>query len=89
MSEERKKKGGATGPVVFVAIGLLIVLPVLYVLSVGPATWLFTRGYVSCKEGTPLWTFYTPLRWAARNSKVANDFLSWYENLFPPHPAEP
>ena len=54
----------------------------LYVLSVGPATWLITRGYISCEAGSPTWVLYAPLRWAARNSEAAHDFLSWYENLF-------
>lgn len=49
----RPKRRIGGGPLVAVA---LILLPILYVLGVGPATWLFSRGYF----GHALESLYSP-----------------------------
>jgi len=82
MSEERKKKSGAVGATIAVLV-ILFTLPVLCVLSTGPATWLCERGYVS-KEAAG--DFYTPLRWVTYRCKPLEDFVYWYDKLFVPAP---
>ena len=79
MSEDPKKKGGTTGPVVFVVIGLLIVLPVLYVLSAGPAALLTDKRYISVET---LQTIYRPITWAGKRSPTFNSAINWYIKLW-------
>ncbi len=74
-------KGGNTGPLIVGVILLLVLLPVLFVLSTGPVTWLYERGYVSREAAGD---FYTPLRWVTYRCKPLEDFVLWYDNLFVP-----
>ena len=67
---------------IFAVIGLLVLLPILYVLSAGPAHWLWTRGYISGEEGSFQWVFYTPMRWTCENCKPFFQFIDWYESFF-------
>src|SRR5436190_9681069 len=78
--EDRGKKSGWSA-MVFAVIGLLVLLPALYVLSSGSATWLVFHDYLS-----PGFTQYwdTPLRWAGESCEPVGDILGWYENLFIP-----
>jgi hypothetical protein len=70
-------KGGTGGPVIFAAIGLIILLPVSYVLSVGPVVWLANHDYIS-KEGS----HYVPLQWACDHCQPLNTAVDWYISLF-------
>ena len=47
MEDDRKKRGGA-GAITLV-VAALVLVPILYVLSVGPAIWLWNCGYLSDK----------------------------------------
>ena len=89
MGEERKKKSGVSGPVLFAVIGLIVALPILYVLSSGPATWLYDHGYVS--TGT-LERIYLPLGWMNERCKPLENFQIWYCSFFrtlpPPMPTD-
>jgi hypothetical protein len=79
MSEEREKRGGAPGPVAFVTIGLLVLLPVLYVLSDGPALWLYHRGYLSLDAFQMI---YAPLRWACQRCPPLANAVACYNSWF-------
>ena len=63
------------------AASLLLVLPVLYVLSDGPAWWLWSRGYLPEEL---LLTLYAPLNWLADRSDAISLALDWYESLWIP-----
>lgn len=76
--EERDKKSGGAG--CFICGVALVMLPVLYLLSVGPALWLHWRGYLPAG----FLAIYAPLQWAAEFRGLASDFLTWYKNLFRP-----
>jgi hypothetical protein len=71
--------GGAALAVVIVLA--LIVLPALYVASVGPAVWLIDKGYIS-KESAMLQAIYWPLETLVHNSRTASEVLTWYADLF-------
>jgi hypothetical protein len=64
--------------IVIGAMLLLLVLlsPVFYVLSVGPATWLSLHGYLSYELVD--W-FYAPLN---DGGQWLRDFLAWYLPVF-------
>jgi len=79
--EEREKESGAARIMIFAVVGVLIALPVIYVLSTGPAMWLNNHRYISSDEGF-VWEFYGPLRWVTSHCKPVNDFVLWYVNLF-------
>lgn len=57
MSETRESHS-RTGAIVAILIFAMVALPLLYVLSVGPATWLAARGYVDLESIRP---FYWPI----------------------------
>ena len=64
---------------------LLIALPVLYVLSIGPVYWLAMADYIDSDWGVT----YEPLYWLCRRSSAAETILSQYlalwgrENMVP------
>jgi hypothetical protein len=78
-------KGGASRTLVFAFIGLLVCLPVLYVLSCGPATWLNEHRYISAET---MKAIYDPLGWACVNCKPLQDAVGWYLDFWrlPPGP---
>ena len=77
--DDGKRERGPLAVLSTAAIGSLS-LPPIYVLSIGPATWLFLNGYIA---GTIpiLWRFYTPIRELRRNGIFAA-FIDWYIALW-------
>lgn len=75
MGDERKKSGGA-GCAIMGVIGLM--LPVLYVLSIGPVTWLAWQ----FPTLVVLLYAYRPLYFVAEHCEPVMDALDWYINLF-------
>ena len=61
------------------AIIVAIVLPVLYVLSIGPAAWLMTNEYI---EASTLMDAYYPVGSVAYKSDVLGETLDWYLECF-------
>jgi hypothetical protein len=66
-------------PTLAIVLVMLVLLPVLYVLSVGPMVALTERGLVS--EGV-FGTIYLPLIWLVDNCQPAEVFLNWYASFF-------
>ena len=64
-------------------LGIVVGGLFFYVLSIGPAIWIFNRTFVSW----PAWietffdVFYYPLEWAADLIPWLDTFLQWYINL--------
>ena len=76
MEEREQKSRGAGCAIVGV---VLILLPVLYILSAGPAFWLWGRGSLS---DDAVEMIYAPLYFASDHSEWANDAFSWYVGLW-------
>jgi hypothetical protein len=77
MAERDEKRSGLE-----YAIGLallLILLPVLYVLSTGPAAWLWTHGYIS---EDALGVLYAPLNFACNSSETVAVLFDWYTSFW-------
>jgi hypothetical protein len=73
MSERDEKRGGSG-----VAIGCLLMLlfvPLLYVLSVGPAVWLVEH-YPATEYAINI--LYTPLSLVAESFSPVKAFFEWY-----------
>ncbi len=73
MSDEATSKSGKTWLYV---VGLLALLPLLYVLSVGPAVVLQKRGLIS---STALHYFFDPLAQLVNTAGVGNAFASYLD----------
>jgi len=72
----RSKKGGRT---VVLAVGLLVFLPLLYVLSVGPSMRLEMQGVISRETHN---TIYTPLAWVCFRVPPLQSALRWYAEFW-------
>ena len=77
MSDDRNRPS-ITSPILVMG-ALLILVPLLYILSCGPAVILINRGYLS-EEGFRI--VYYPLDLAARSSRGIRDSLEWYTRLW-------
>ena len=67
---------------IFAVFGLLIVLPILYILSIGPLIWLADRNYVSRETAQRIVVIYEPLQWPSSRCQPLKDFIGWYQSLF-------
>ena len=77
MSDDRNRPS-ITSPILVMG-ALLILVPLLYILSCGPAVVLINRGYLS-EEGFRI--VYYPLDLAARSSRGVRDSLEAYTRLW-------
>jgi hypothetical protein len=72
----RRAKGGGWA---VLALGLVL-LPMLYVLSVGPTAWVFER--IDTDSAWAAWaTFYAPLFWVYDSVPLGRPVLRWYLHL--------
>jgi hypothetical protein len=74
MDESRK----SAAPVV-AAVLLVLLSPVLYIISIGPAAWLVEKEIISGEHAE---LFYFPICMAADNSPTVMSVLEWYLELF-------
>jgi hypothetical protein len=69
--------------VVLTAIVVLVIaVPLVYVASLGPVSWLAERGMISTDEGSVATTVYAPLQYASNNSPAAETAIVWYTSFF-------
>jgi hypothetical protein len=81
MDDKRKPRRKAAA---VVAVVLLLQLPVLFVLSIGPATWLCATQRLSIDT---YYSVYSSLIRTSYRSQVTADLLQSYCNLFKPEEA--
>ena len=79
--EEKEKDRGGCSVIAIACVCLLPLLPVLYVLSGGPAVWLLYHGYLS-EESIAF--IYGPLNWAGTHCEPLELLVSWYDSFFIP-----
>ena len=75
-SNERSSSGASVVAVVLL-IGLLL-LPVGYVLSLGPAVWMHDRGWLPDSVGIVYW----PLIMLCKYSSTFEEMMNWYVELW-------
>jgi hypothetical protein len=83
MDDKPTKQGGGAA-VVLVLVAVLFVLPMLYVLSVGPVIWLAHSGYIGTPLVPALGMIYAPLEWVAHNVPVIGPAIDTYANWWQP-----
>ena len=76
MSEREKKAGGAG---CFLVGAVLTMLPVLYVLGIGPAAWTAVN-YPATEKA--LEAVYSPLLILSDNCRPVSATLNWYMDLW-------
>jgi hypothetical protein len=74
----RRTKGGGWA---VLAVGLVVV-PILYVLSSGPAIWLGHKGVLPVEF---ILVVYSPIDWACDSSESFKRALEWYIDLWSPY----
>ena len=74
----------SSGAAAVVAMLVLLLLPLLYVLSIGPVVWLHGRGMMSPAITNAAETIYEPLDWAAQRSALVEQPLSAYVEWWQP-----
>jgi hypothetical protein len=79
MSEREEKRGGS-GCVIGCLL-MLFLLPVLYVLGVGPAAWFDSQ--LPSPSGSPLLrTIYEPLQYLADKCEPIDSAIHWYVSFW-------
>lgn len=66
------------GPFVGCLAVAVVLLPALYVLSVGPAIWLHHHGYLTDSAAI----IYVPLGYLHESWKPIGDAMDWYMDLW-------
>jgi hypothetical protein len=71
----KEQEPGSRGPSTFVwVLGLVVLLPVLYVLSVGPVSGLVAK---SGMNPDPFIVFYLPVIWLHDNTALKEPLEKW------------
>ena len=72
-------------PLVVVAVVVVLLLPILYVLAVGPISALMAYGYIPVdgpiSEG--ITAAYSPVRWLMIRCGPFSEFMKWYTGFWP------
>ena len=82
---ERDSRTASTrgaGPAAVVALLLFLLLPVFYVLSIGPAVWLFSTGRMEARTAAALDKFYYPLEIFHDQAPTLSAPVEWYAELW-------
>jgi hypothetical protein len=65
------------------AVALLVLTPVLYVLSIGPAAWLHTRHLMPESLSSATRHFYDPIHWImGHGPEPVGRAITWYAQLW-------
>jgi hypothetical protein len=72
-------KASASPLIAAAAILLLIGVPLLYLLSTGPAVWLVEHGYI---DRNALEHIYAPIGFCMEQSKWFQAAMAWYLSFF-------
>lgn len=62
-----------------IILAVVLLLPVVYVLSVGPAVWMFEHDLIGEQPGRAL---YFPIEWAMSQSAAIDAAILWYLRLW-------
>ncbi|MCI0358688.1 MAG: hypothetical protein L0211_09415 [Planctomycetaceae bacterium] len=82
MNDKATKRGGAAVAIALMAV--LVLLPLLYVLSVGPFVWMAGSGWIGQSWMPVAETVYEPLNWAANDVPVIGEAIQSYAKWWEP-----
>ena len=78
--EDKTKRGGAA--VVFALAVVLLVLPLVYVLSIGPVARMLDERWIPQSWGPTLEFAYAPVVWTADSSPAAESIFTGYMEVW-------
>lgn len=83
----------SSGALAGVIVVTLLLLPLFYVLSVGPAVWVYDRALVGTQLADVCERIYWPLEWTARTvpfvERPLEAYISWFRHTPPAQPLPP
>lgn len=82
MDDKATKRGG--GAVAVVVLVLLVILPLLYVLSVGPAIRVHSAAWTGDSADSVIEAVYAPLSRVANRFPLFDPVVDWYVALWLP-----
>lgn len=82
MERSESTWSGGSAAAFAVAIVTLVILPLLYVASIGPAVWLADRGLISTDEDSGAALFYRPLEIVVEHCEPVEEGLELYVSLW-------
>ena len=85
MAEKPTQCGGGAGVVIAIVV-VLVVLPILYVLSIGPTFGMIANGWVSPTWAPTAVAAYRPLEWIARCVPSFGQAVTQYTQWWLPPP---
>lgn len=75
----KARQSGSATPVLAAILILVVVAPILYLLSLGPAVWLVEHGFIA---GESIETFYLPVIALHESCPPIQPILEGYVELF-------
>jgi hypothetical protein len=75
---EDQKAGGSRSPI-FVAVVVVVLVPIAYLASVGPAARLYHDGYLNQQLVTWL---YAPIIYLEQHNETCQRLIAWWVSLF-------
>ena len=81
---ESKPRGPSLEKAPVVIVAALVLLPLIYVTSAGPAAWMLAHGFIAWGSATHyvVHALYQPLNWLSEISPEFNSFMNWYLDFF-------
>jgi hypothetical protein len=88
--DDKPVKRAAGGAAVMATIAVVfLLLPMIYLLAIGPIVWLHRRGYVNVDPGSFIARVYYPAEMAAQNCQPFARAIETYVSLWEPPPTAP
>jgi hypothetical protein len=82
---DEKPTRRSAGAAALVLVAFLVLLPLLYILSVGPIRYLVETGRLTADEGSVVGIVYQPLLWGVENCRPFGSVMEAYANLWDPN----
>ncbi len=88
MDDKPGKRAAGGAAIVAVVVVVFVLLPLVYLLAIGPIVWLHDRGYVSVEPGSLVARVYYPAEIAVEHcppfARAIDSYRSLWERTAPP-----
>jgi hypothetical protein len=84
MDEKPVKRAAGGAAAVAVIVVVFLILPMIYLLALGPIAWLHSRGHLEVGPNSLIARAYAPLEWTAQACPPFERAMGWYLSLWDP-----
>jgi len=84
MDDKPVKRSAGGAATVAVIVVVLLILPMVYLLAIGPIVWLHRRGHLDVGPNSLVVRIYAPAEWAAQACPPFEQAMGWYVSLWEP-----